>query len=260
MTSPLPGMNPYLERPTIWPDVHLGLIQATRVTLAQAVAPRYYVAVEERTYIAAVDPVSFVGRPDVAVVGSPQPVPAASDRAPTAILEGPILVEVPAPDEVRERYLEIRDSTNDEVITVIEILSPSNKRPGEGRTRYEQKRRQVLSLRTNLVEIDLLRAGEPMPVSYIPASHYRILVSRGWQRPQAYLYPFNLRDPIPEIPVPLRRDEDEPSLALGELLTEVYDQARYDLRIDYTTEPDPPLSPDDDAWVGERLRQADLRT
>ncbi len=144
-------------------------------------------------------------------------------------------------------------------MTVIEVLSPTNKRPGPERQRYERKRREVLDALTNLVEIDLLRGWEPMPMGAIPASHYRILVSRGWERPRAQLYPFNVNEPIPEIPIPLREGEEEPPLALGELLNQVYDQVRYDLRIDYTAEPEPPLDPAVAAWSHELLRKAGLR-
>lgn len=77
----------------------------------------------------------------------------------------------------------------------------------------------------------------------LPPSHYRLLVSRGWERPQAQLYPFNLNEPIPEIPIPLRAGETEPTLNLGQALAKVYDEVRYDLRIDYTAEPEPPLDP-----------------
>lgn len=260
MPSPFPGMDPYLERPALWPDVHLELIHAIRATLVPQVAPRYYVAVEERTYVVALEPRTFVGRPDVSVIDrsrlsavAPGSVPAA------AVLERPVTVELPLLDQIRERYLEIRDMATHEVVTVIEILSPTNKQPGEHRRQYERKRRQVLDSLTSLVEIDLLRAWEPMPMAPIPPSHYRILVSRGWERPKAQLYPFNLNEPIPEIPIPLRPGEPEPTLELGKLLSQVYEQARYDLRIDYTVEPEPPLDPAVSAWSHGLLRQANLR-
>ncbi|MFQ5593840.1 MAG: DUF4058 family protein [Anaerolineae bacterium] len=257
MPSPFPGMDPYLERPTLWPDVHFNLIHAIQASLVPQVAPHYYVAVEERTYVVAVEADTFVGRPDVAVVGpthAPSVAPAGTVRE--AVLERPVTVELPLYDRVRQRYLEVRDGATHEVITVIEVLSPSNKQPGEDRQRYERKRRQVLEGLTNLVEMDLLRAWEPMPMDPAPSSHYRMLVSRGWERPKAELYPFYLEEPIPEIPIPLREGETEPTLALGELLAQIYDQVRYDLRIDYTSEPDPALDPTAAAWAHDLLQQA----
>lgn len=264
MPSPFPGMDPYLEQPSLWPDVHLELIRAIRATLAPQVAPRYYVVVEERTYVVAVEPRTYVGRPDVATIDLSRIPPGAPAGGPRsagepAVLERPIPVELPMPDRVRQRYLEVRDTTTHELVTTIEVLSPVNKRAGEGREQYERKRRQVLGSLTSLVEIDLLRAWEPMLMNPIPSSHYRLLVSRGWERPEAQLYPFNLNEPIPEIPIPLRLDEKEPTLGLGQALAKVYDEVRYDLRIDYTAEPEPPLDRASAGWAHELLQQAGLR-
>ncbi len=261
MPSPFPGMDPYLERPSLWPDVYLELVRAIRAALVPQVAPRYYVAVEEHTYVVTADPRTFVGRPDVIVVRPPrEPEEPLAGAPPVTVLERPVTVELPLSDEIRQRYLEIRDTETHQVITVIEVLSPTNKRPGLNRERYERKRRAVLDALTNLVEVDLLRGWEPMPMGSLPASHYRILVSRGWERPRAKLYPFNVNEPIPEVPVPLREGEEEPTLALGELLARIYDEVRYDLRIDYTTEPEPPLDPVVALWAHELLQKAGLRS
>ena len=176
-----------------------------------------------------------------------------------AVLERPVTVELAMPDQVRERYLEVRDGESHQVITVIEILSPSNKQPGTGRQKYLRKRRQVLDSLTTLVEIALLRAWESMPLGLAPASDYRILVSRGWERPQAQLYPFNVDEPIPEIPIPLRSGDEEPTVALGKLLRQIYDDVRYDLRLDYTVQPEPPLAPALATWAHGLLQQAALR-
>jgi len=257
MAYPFPGMNPYLERASLWPDVHLELMRNIRLVLTGAVAPRYYVAVEERTYIVALDPQSYVGRPDVAVIGPPAPVLAGMALAPA---NGSVVsVVVPVSDEVRERYLEIRQQGTDRVITVIEVLSPANKAKGEGRRVYEEKRRTVLDSATHLVEIDLLRAGEPMAAYPQSESDYRILVSRSWERPRSFLYPFNLPDPIPTIPVPLQKGEDEPRLSLGDLLPRIYDDVRYDLRIDYSVPPPPPnLAEEQSTWLDALLCAASL--
>lgn len=259
MAYPFPGMNPYLENRDLWPDLHQALANAIRVALVPEVAPRYYVAVEQRTYIAADDPDTLVGRADIAVLGTPHRVMPGNGGS--VVVGEPVPVLTPSVEEVREHYLEIRQRGSDQVITVIEILSPSNKRTGRGRTEYETKRIDLLSTRTSLVEIDLLRGGDALEVRPLPASHYRILVSRGWRRPRADLYPFNLRDPIPAIPIPLKKGEDEPVLAIGPLLTAIYREARYDLRIDYQAEPPPPpLAPEDAAWLDDLLRQASLRS
>lgn len=254
---PFPGMNPYLENASLedahlWPNVHLALISNIQTALTPLVVPNYYVAAEERTYISAIEPDSLVGRADAAILSAKtaaRPTPA--HQSSVGVLEYPLPVETPVTEEITERYLEIRQSSDHAVVTVIEVLSPANKRTGAGRDQYKRKREQVLTSLTNLIEIDLLRGGAPFDVSPQYADfHYRILVSRGWQRPRGDLYPFNVDHPIPPIHVPLRKDEEEPTLALGDLLQTIYTQSRYDLRIDYAKTPRPAFDdPTTIAWL-----------
>jgi hypothetical protein len=267
MPNPFPGMNPYLERRDIWPDVHAALIVAIRDALAPQVEPRYYVAVEQRTYILPVEDGEQIIRLDVAVIAT-TPVRADPSVCPIVVATETAMatettveittVTLPLYERVRESYLEIRDAETHEVVTVIEVLSPSNKVPGQGRLEYEAKRRQVLMTLTSLVEIDLLRAGEPMPMKPVPKSYYRILVRRGWEGNKGIVYAFGLRHPIPEIPVPLRQGEKEAKLNLNPLLSDIYDRARYHLRLNYRQPPDPPLPPDDLAWVQKILKEKRL--
>jgi hypothetical protein len=254
---PFPGMDPYLEHPAFWPGVHNGLIAALQLSLAPQLRPRYYVAIEERLYITEPDQRVFVGRPDLAVIGQPA---AEIALKPTPSASSVLTVQVPVPDEVRETYLEVRETRADHVLTVLEILSPTNKRPGRGRRLYEDKRMEVLASRTHLVEIDFIRAGEPMPIiGNGRASAYRILVSRGDCRPNATLYAFAVRQPIPPFSLPLKPTDREPNVFLGQILHDLYDRASYDLRLDYKGDPDPPLPPVEAAWADELLRQKGLR-
>lgn len=256
MPTPFPGMDPYLERASRWHPFHTLLVSEIALALAPLVAPHYYVSVEERTYIVSGEQ-PFVKRPDVAVIGKPMspgdPIPSVQ----AARYSGALVVEVPLPEEVRERYLEIRDVDTDDVVTVIEVLSPSNKQPGKGRALYLRERQQVLALLTSLVEINLLRAGEPMPLSRELTSDYWILVCRSWERPRALLFPFSVREPIPEVPIPLRQGDEEPTLYLNTVLHDLYDRARFDLRIDYGQPPDPPLSPQDAEWAAALLERVE---
>lgn len=257
MPTPFPGMDPYLEQAGLWPDVHNRLIAALADFLAPALRPRYFVAIEERTYTVAPDDLVFAGRADVAVVERGQPADLAED---TADAEGAVLVEVPLLDEVRETFLEVRSAAGERIVTVLELLSPANKRPGGGREQYIEKRLRIFGTRTHLVEIDLLRAGEPLPLSgWGGLSDYSILVSRGERRPRARLLPFSVRQPIPRFRLPLLRGDEEPLVDLGAILHALYDRAGYDLRLSYRTPPDPPLPDADAAWADELLRAAGLR-
>ncbi len=256
-------MDPYLEHPGLWPDVHNRLITMMANALAPEVRPRYYVAVEERVYLTAPEN-TFVGRPDVTIVESIDESlwPRVKE---TLTPYRPFLINLPTLilDEVRETYLEVREAAGGQVVTVIELLSPANKQRGsEGYAQYLNKRMNILRSRTHLIEIDLLRSHKPLPMEgNPPASDYHFIVSRGWQRPQAHLYAFNLRETIPDCPIPLQKNEqeNEPLLDLQNLLHTLYEQAGYDLRIDYRIEPVPSLNPPDAAWADELLRQAELR-
>lgn len=115
--------------------------------------------------------------------------------------------------------------------------------------KYDTKRQNVLNSTANLVEIDLLRIGEPKPVVGAVPSDYRILVSRTAQRPTAELYPFNLRDQIPRFLLPLQKADEEPIVDLNWVLNQVYTEAALDLAIDYTQQPTPPVSNIDFAWM-----------
>jgi hypothetical protein len=244
-------MDPYLEHHALWPNVHSRLIVALADDLAPRLRPRYYIAVEERTIVSGPGDVTFGLRPDAAVI---EPDQLNEPVALYAATGHRLSVFVPLPEEIRETYLEIRPASEDRVVTVIELLSPTNKRPGTGRRLYEEKRLAIFGSRTHLVEIDLLRAGEPMPMEGCPPdAAYRILISRAARRPQADLLVFGVRASIPAFQLPLLPGDDEPAVELNRLLHELYDRAGFDLRIDYTQPPDPPLPAEDAAWAEELL-------
>ncbi|NER35177.1 MAG: DUF4058 family protein [Oscillatoria sp. SIO1A7] len=139
---------------------------------------------------------------------------------------------------------------------------------GKGRDAYQKKRQRFLGSATHLVEIDLLRAGKQMPtLNNKIESNYRMLVSRSDspsetlrdRRPNADLYAFDLPSPILFFSLPLQSGDTEPVIDLQVLLNEVYDLSGYDLAIDYSQEPLPPLSEADAAWANTWLRQCGLR-
>ncbi len=154
----------------------------------------------------------------------------------------------------------MREVSTKAVVTAIELLSPVNKRAGTGRQSYETKRQKVLASSTHLVEIDLLRAYEPMPVyGNALKSDYSILVSRSHLRPDAQLYAFNLKDTLPVFHLPLREGDREPTVDLQQLLNDLYDRAAYDLKLDYQQPPVPPLAQKDDNWLNHTLQAKGLR-
>lgn len=256
MQTPFPGMDPYLERAGIWEQVHTGLLVDIQRHLSSRVRPKYQVAIEQRTFLSIDEGGLLVGEPDTLVIA---PYGRESTSAIRALERAPsthtYTVELPEPEEIKQRYLEVRDVETGEAITVIEILSPSNK--AEDRARYERKRLHILASMTNLVEIDLLRAGRAMTMSgNFPKTHYRILISRAMRRPKGELIAFSLRNPIPDTPIPLRPGEDEPLLPLNAILHSLYESAGYDLFVNYRQPAVPPLDEEDRAWAEQLLAQA----
>ena len=237
-----PGMNPYLENPELWSEIYFGLIAVLARTLNAAITPKYRAAVEKRVYSDSL----LVGIPDVSVFQ--QGTQTIEPEAAIATLSEPLVVTVPIAEEIQERFLEIRTVATGTVVTVVEVLSPKNKR-GAGKVKYDAKRQAVLSSTANLVEIDLLRTGEPQPMAGGIASDYRILVSRANRRPAAELYPFNLREPLPRFLLPLNSGDREPVVNLQDILVQVYREAALDLAIDYTQPPVPAVSDEDFAWI-----------
>lgn len=263
MSSPFPGMNPYLESPNRWPTVHNRLIVGLADFLTPLLLPKYQVDIDKRVYDVTGLNSLLIGRPDVTVQksGNRHP-PLTSDNSPNlaVIAKAPVRVAVPMQEEVREAYLEVKEVATQQVVVAIEILSPSNKR-GDGRNKYLEKRQQVFNSQTHLVEIDLLSQGEPLPLAEgVVESRYRILVSRSPTRPIADLYPFNLPEQIPIFPLPLRPEDEELSIDLQSLLHQVYKRSGYDYFIDYQQDVSLPFSDEELLWIDTVLKEKGWRT
>ena len=173
--------------------------------------------------------------------------------------EDTVTVELPVLELERESYLEIRHGSNREVVAVIELSSPANK-SNKGRREYLSKRAEVQYSFSHLVEIDLLRSGPPMPaVGDVPGGDYRILISNARLVPDASLYAFSMRQPIPVFVMPLAEGSECIAIDLKPIIDEVYILGSYDRDIDYQLDPDPPLSDADRAWLDQLLRKQGLR-
>ncbi len=259
MPSPFPGMDPYLEQSAFWSSFHYRLIVAIADAVAPQILPKYYIEVETRTYSEDEDSELLIGIPDAAVLSASKVRSLPQNQLPesvsVAMQSRPQRVQLPMGLEVRERYLEVRELGADAVITVIELLSPSNKRTGKGRVAYEDKRQRVLESASHFIELDLLRGDGSMPmVGAMSDWDYRILVSRSQERPDAELYGFMLQEPIPGFPLPLKVGDAEPWIELQPILNGVYDRAGYGYRLDYRQPvPSPTLSATNQAWVDRFL-------
>jgi hypothetical protein len=265
MKSPFPGMDPYIEACGLWEDFHDELINEIKRALAQAVPARYLVRTRERSYVVLVESEGKATRPfvpDVSVTtqkGRKKPAPR---RASPAVAEhgvevGPVVMRAFIEEEHREAFVEIYEATAEQrLVTSIEVLSPSNKRPRSlGRKRYLRKRKSLLLSEVNLVEIDLLRGGERMPMlDPWPASPYTLLVARAKKYDLCKVWPAYSVQALPSLPVSLAIADPDIVLHLQSMLDAIYQRSRYERSIDYRKPSAPPLSPEETAWLERRLR------
>jgi hypothetical protein len=242
-------MNPFLEQEDAWHDFHESFMPRIRESICAQIDPHYIVKIDEHLFIheSADVPRRVFGRADVSVAGRPAE---ANVQSATAVCEAPVDGYVPAIDTDRISFVAIRDRRNRQLVTLIELLSPTNKRPGGDRDQYLAKRHEVLSSTAHLVEIDLLRGGVRPPLEQLPACDYYVMVSRSETRPRVGLWPLQLRDRLPVIPIPLRAPDPDAQLDLQSVLHAIYDSARYANYI-YDGTPDPPLKLQDERWARE---------
>lgn len=247
MPSPFPGMNPSFEQPAYWQDFHTEFLTTLRRRLVPQLGPDFLVQLEEHIYIHDLPRTEgrLVGRADLSVSSGDEPRGGSSGLG---LLEAPATLQLPAQDVERVPFLEVRDRRDRELVTVVELLNPSNKKGGEDREQYLAKRRALLRSPANLVEIDLLRGGRSMPPHPRPDCEYSVLVSRPADRPNVGFWPIGLRDRLPVIPIPLREGLDDARIDLQETLHRAYDGPGYENYI-YASEPQPALTPDDAEWA-----------
>lgn len=249
--SPFPGMDPYLEAPDIWPDAHSRLMNIFAEQLAPVLSPDYLAELETQLVIGRIDDNSdgFAARPDVSVTRLNEPSLAYDVQSPPARAV-PLRWRLPSEASTRIVTIFIRRRQDRKLVTVIELLSPVNKRRGKARQEYLEKRYAYLESPVHLVEIDLLRAYYRMPFDTpLPASDYVVMVSRAGERPDCDVWLVGIRQALPIIPIPLLRPDPDAALDMGQALRTAYERARYDLRVDYSQPPVPPLTDADADWA-----------
>jgi hypothetical protein len=260
MPSPFPGMDPYLE--AHWGDVHTRLVMYGSDQLQVQLPRELHARVEERVSVE-LPTNGWPIYPDIHVLepkrGKRLRKSASNGHA--AALAAPLIVEKET--EVTDRFIEIRDaSSGHKLVTVIEILSPSNKYAGPARDQYLEKRWELDKGRVGLVEIDLLRAGPrpfPFHADLLPADYltpYHAWVCRGWVPNKAEVYRMPLQERLPAIAIPLRQTDKDVALDLQALIDECYRNGRYENDLDYQHDPDPPLTTPHARWADSLLRKA----
>ena len=257
MPSPFPGMDPYLEG-ALWTTFHFAFGAEIVRQLAPRLRPRYLVLPVERFVMETSDDIAITTNiyPDVGVAKNLREVLATYT---TSAIVAPLHLATVIPEAVPHVSIEIRDTANRQLVTAIEILSPTNKR-ADGRLEYLSTRRQILLSTTHLLEIDLLRQGRRLPMhDPLPPAEYFILLSRAENRPITEVWPLALPDRLPAVPIPLLPGEADVVLDLQQTFTATYDLLGYDLAIDYSHPPEPALDEAALSVADSLLRTAGLR-
>ncbi len=263
MPSPFPGMDPYIEGPAVWPDFHNRFIAAFSDAVNSLLPAPYYSAIANRIYVEDSDRRI---EPDVDVLFPPDSFDERMDHTGGIAIADvaqarPVIVHSPS-EEITEWFAEIYAAPGGEqLVTTIELLSPSNKRTGsEGRVLYLQKQREMLASRVNLVEIDLLRAGSHSTSVALRAARrkagkfdYHACVHRFASRSDYELYPILLSQILPTIAIPLLTKHPDLQLPLQPIADRCYESGQYARRVRYESEPPGPLTDGQRVWVASRL-------
>ncbi len=264
MKSPFPGMDPYIEARGLWGDFHHELISEIKHALARAAPERYLVRAGERSYVVLVEQEGKTSHPfvpDLRATAKRRKKPARNQSG-TAVAKpvvngGPILMRAFVEEEHREAFVEIYEATPEtRLVTSIEVLSPSNKRPHTpGWDLYVRKRQSLLLGDVNLVEIDLLRGGQRMPMlDPWPDSPYTILVARAKKYDLCQVWPVSFQIPSPSIPVPLAKPDPDIPLDLQPMIDAIYERSRYERSINYSKPLSPPLHAAETGWLKQQLQ------
>jgi hypothetical protein len=257
-------MDPYLEQ--YWGDVHHRLITYTCDALQRRLPGDLLARMDERVFV---EPSVGLGRnivPDVRVVERGRPSERGIVAGNGVAVAEPFVIHFDPSEPIRQGYIEIIDiKSGRRVVTVIEVLSPSNKLPGPGKDLYLKKQEELKEGGVSLVEIDLLRTGAHViaaPLDRLPESQrsaYAACARRGWKPFEIEYYRIPLRERLPAIRIPLRRSDPDVALDLQALIDECYESGRYGDDIDYREDPEPPLGSDDAKWAQALLREQGRR-
>jgi hypothetical protein len=250
-------MDPFLEGSGEWSTFHSLFLSGILETLVPKVRPKYIVRTERHVTVFQ-EPDEKIGVivPDAVVIEGESPLPPETESGGVATtVAAPAIVRLAFTQKFQQTYLEIRERETGKLVTVIELLSPSNKRFGSPAWgEYLKKRDAIFASDVHLVELDLLRGGARMPMGDpLPKGDYYAIISRSYRRPYCEVYAWTIRDPLPTIPIPLLKGDADVLLDLQQVFNTVYDRAGYDYSLDYNREVEPPLSEEDTEWVKERL-------
>ncbi len=260
MPSPFPGMDPYLEHGARWPDLQHRLIAYISEWLRPQLRPKYVARIDERIEL------KPYGKE---LTGSFFVVEAPRQLSETQVANGSLVADEPQTirfldDERRVPYIQVVNVASGEVVTLIEVLSPTNK-IGRGRDQYFEKQDKILGTPVNLVEIDLLSRPTATYARFfeLHSPHdwrYNICISRPQSRTSVEVYAIPLRDRLPRCKIPLLPEDNDAVVDLNSVLARSYDVGAYHLLLDYSKPPPVSLSKAEEEWLEALLVEKGMRT
>jgi hypothetical protein len=254
MPCPFPGMDPFLEIPPFWSDFTPKLLTAMSNQLLGFLIPKYEVRIDEYLVLEHDGYQSHRLRPDVVVSAPPSSYGsiAVAEQTDTSTYTE---VAYPDFDPTIQRRLLITSRSSGKTVTVMELLSPVNKARGkDGIEQYEAKREELLTTKCHLIEIDLLRGGDRLPMrGDVPVADYFAYIGRAERRPNCQVIGWKWNAPLPPIPIPLLPEDGEIQLDLAGAFDAAYEPSFYDRRLPYHAALTPSLSNEDQDWLEARL-------
>jgi hypothetical protein len=227
MPSPFPGMDPFLEEEKIWPVFQHHLIACLYQTLLPGLVDRYRARVGQRRYTT----------------------------------EQALFTSIMREDH-EEEFIEIRQRTDNRLVTLVDVVSPANKTTVSGRQAYLDKRKDAKNTGANLVEIDLILQGQPM-LDYsregLPDWDHAVTVTRATQPERYEIYTATLQKKLPKFRLPLAADDRDTVIDLQTTFVRCFDQGNFATQINYQREPPTRIADDDRSWLDQLLKQQKLR-
>jgi hypothetical protein len=241
MPSPYPGVDPEIEKQTDWQGFHAPFNANLQAWLVPWLGENYDATIEQRVILSEPEEKpeekeGYEARGDVAVISLPPLTFSSEQSGNVAVLEPDqetARARMVKPEYLKQRYIGIRSPINGDIVTIIELLSPSNKR-GDGYDRFERRHHNLLEKGVSLVEIDLLRQGRRMPAAKAAPGHDGYaFVTYAEDPTETHVWAFDIKDRLPRVMVPLNPEDESITLDLGAVYTETYDRGGFARRLKY---------------------------
>jgi len=227
MPSPFPGMDPFLEEDKLWPVFQHHFVASLFQILLPNLIDRYRARVGQRCYVT----------------------------------EMPLFTSI-IREQHSEEFIEVRQRSDNRLVTLVDVVSPTNKLKTEGRAAYLERRRDARMQNASIVEIDLVMQGEPM-LDYsrdgLPEWDYAITVTRCAQPERYEIYTSTLQKRLPRFKLPLAADDRDTVVDLQAAFARCYDQSGLGAQVDYQKPPTCVTEEEDRRWLHDLLVQMKIR-